>query len=109
MDGPGGTILTELQKDSRYPEVDSKFLILYLLEVLMGKSGLEKEWGSHKVGPSEPQKGYLRGHLSKPLGMLWFFTLISQASLRSGGLSVMSLPCDRGLQGHRSPPLGQVR
>ncbi|XP_054564716.1 gasdermin-C-like [Eptesicus fuscus] len=35
LEGPGGAILTELRKDSRYPEVDSKFLLLYLLEALM--------------------------------------------------------------------------
>ncbi|XP_015416943.1 PREDICTED: gasdermin-C-like [Myotis davidii] len=41
LDGPGGTILTELQKDSRYPGVGSKFLILYLLEALMVLSDIQ--------------------------------------------------------------------
>ncbi|XP_070248431.1 gasdermin-C-like [Myotis yumanensis] len=41
LDGPGGTILTELQKDSRYPEVGSKCLILYLLEALMVLSDIQ--------------------------------------------------------------------
>ncbi|EPQ19005.1 Gasdermin-C [Myotis brandtii] len=41
LDGPGGTILTELRKDSRYPEVGSKCLILYLLEALMVLSDIQ--------------------------------------------------------------------
>ncbi|ELK38143.1 Gasdermin-C [Myotis davidii] len=41
LDGPGGTILTELQKDSCYPGVGSKFLILYLLETLMVLSDIQ--------------------------------------------------------------------
>nr|KAF6326373.1 hypothetical protein mPipKuh1_008374 [Pipistrellus kuhlii] len=41
LDGPGGTILTELQKDSRYPGVGSKFLLLYLLEALMVLSDIQ--------------------------------------------------------------------
>uniref|UniRef100_G1Q0W2 Gasdermin C n=1 Tax=Myotis lucifugus TaxID=59463 RepID=G1Q0W2_MYOLU len=41
LDGPGGTILTELQKDSCHPEVGSKCLILYLLEALMVLSDIQ--------------------------------------------------------------------
>ncbi|XP_059528269.1 gasdermin-C isoform X1 [Myotis daubentonii] len=41
LDGPGGTILTELQKDSCYPGVVSKCLILYLLETLMVLSDIQ--------------------------------------------------------------------
>nr|KAF6300499.1 gasdermin C [Myotis myotis] len=41
LDGPGGTILTELQKDSCYSGVVSKCLILYLLETLMVLSDIQ--------------------------------------------------------------------
>ncbi|XP_023613529.1 gasdermin-C-like isoform X8 [Myotis lucifugus] len=42
LDGAGGTILTELQKDSCHPGVGSKCLILYLLETLMGLSEVSR-------------------------------------------------------------------
>ncbi|XP_014315173.1 gasdermin-C-like isoform X2 [Myotis lucifugus] len=41
LDGAGGTILTELQKDSCHPGVGSKCLILYLLETLMVLSDIQ--------------------------------------------------------------------
>nr|KAF6300497.1 hypothetical protein mMyoMyo1_006043 [Myotis myotis] len=41
LDGPGGTILTELRKDFRYPEVGPGCLILYLLEALMVLSDIQ--------------------------------------------------------------------
>ncbi|XP_059555483.1 gasdermin-C-like [Myotis daubentonii] len=43
LDGPGGTILTELRKDSCYPEVGSKCLLLYLLEALMVLSDIQHD------------------------------------------------------------------
>uniref|UniRef100_G1QE31 Gasdermin C n=1 Tax=Myotis lucifugus TaxID=59463 RepID=G1QE31_MYOLU len=43
LDGPGGTILTELRKDSCYPRFGSKCLILYLLEALMVLSDIQHE------------------------------------------------------------------
>ena len=57
LNGPGGTILNELRKDSRYQWVKPKYPILYLLEAIMGKSDLEEERESHKAGPPEPLKG----------------------------------------------------
>ncbi|CAK6438952.1 unnamed protein product [Pipistrellus nathusii] len=41
LDGPGGTILRELRKESRYLRVDSQFLLLYLLEALMVLSDIQ--------------------------------------------------------------------
>ncbi|XP_054564713.1 LOW QUALITY PROTEIN: gasdermin-C-like [Eptesicus fuscus] len=41
LEGPGGAILTELRKDSRYPEVGSKSLLLYLLEALIVLSDIQ--------------------------------------------------------------------
>nr|KAF6349169.1 hypothetical protein mMyoMyo1_011725 [Myotis myotis] len=43
LDGPGGAILTELRKDSCYPEVGSKCLLLYLLEALMVLSDIQHD------------------------------------------------------------------
>ncbi|KAK1331894.1 hypothetical protein QTO34_007570 [Cnephaeus nilssonii] len=43
LEGPGGTILTELRKDSRYPEVGSKCFLLYLLEALMVLSDIQHD------------------------------------------------------------------
>ncbi|XP_066228854.1 gasdermin-C-like [Saccopteryx leptura] len=41
LSGPGGTILNELRKDSRYHCVSSKELILYLLEAIMVLSDIQ--------------------------------------------------------------------
>ncbi|KAM5314664.1 gasdermin-C isoform 2-T2 [Glossophaga mutica] len=42
LDGPGGTILNELQKDSSYAWNGSKYLILYLLEAVMALSDVQR-------------------------------------------------------------------
>ncbi|XP_035887572.1 gasdermin-C-like [Phyllostomus discolor] len=41
LDGPGGTILNELQKDSTYAYNGSQHLILYLLEAIMALSDIQ--------------------------------------------------------------------
>ncbi|XP_045716667.1 gasdermin-C-like [Phyllostomus hastatus] len=41
LDGPGGTILNELQKDSSYAYNGSQHLILYLLEAIMALSDIQ--------------------------------------------------------------------
>ncbi|KAM8784511.1 gasdermin-C [Rhynchonycteris naso] len=43
LNGPGGTILNELRKDTDYPGVKSKDLILYLLEAIMVLSDIQHD------------------------------------------------------------------
>ncbi|KAF5915285.1 hypothetical protein HPG69_011750 [Diceros bicornis minor] len=43
LNGPGGTILNELQKDSRYLWLNPKYLILYLLEAIMVLSDIQHD------------------------------------------------------------------
>ncbi|KAK1331890.1 hypothetical protein QTO34_007566 [Cnephaeus nilssonii] len=65
LEGPGGAILTELRKDSRYPEVGSKSLLLYLLEGLMvlSDSQLDLLAQSMEKRILLPQRDLVRGIL----------------------------------------------
>ena len=53
MDDFGGTILNEMQPDTRDLWIQARFHIIYLLEVIMGKNDLGGNVGKSQVWPSD--------------------------------------------------------